>query len=151
MKFDKLVKKLVSAKYSSITLDRITDDNSSLQNGPINFRGKDLYCYNNFGGSFIQSQMDSSGLFRGFYIHKGFMSDFSEITINDGCEKHKYTILTIFELASLKNDLRLAVIDYELDPKGYLSKNTRTLGAAIFSYAELEKRGVKILSFKLNE
>lgn len=78
------------------------------------------------------------------------MADHAEITVADGSETKSYTILTIFEPGSWINNICLAVIDYDLDPKGYLTKNARSLNANIFSYTELEKLGITMLSFKFN-
>lgn len=150
MKFEKFVKKIISARRSSIVLDKVTDDGSSLVNGPMTFSGKSLFYYENFGASFIELKQKHGELTRGFHIRRGFMADHAEITVADGSETKSYTILTIFEPGSWKNNICLAVIDYDLDPKGYLTKNARSLSADIFSYTELEKLGITMLSFKLN-
>lgn len=150
MKFEKFVKKIISARRSSIVFDKVTDDGSSLVNGPMTFSGKSLFYYENFGASFLELKQKHGELTRGFHIRRGFMADYAEITVADGSETKNYTILTIFEPVSWKNNICLAVIDYDLDPKGYLTKNARSLNADIFSYKELEKLGITILSFRLN-
>ena len=151
MKFEKFVKKIISARRSSTVFDKVTDDGSSLVNGPMTFSGKSLFYYENFGASFIELKQKHGELSRGFHIRRGFMADHAEITVADGSETKSYTILTIFEPGSWKNNICLAVIDYDLDPKGYLTKNARSLNADIFSYKELEKLGITILSFRLHQ
>lgn len=151
MNFEKFIKKLVSGKRSSITFGKVTDDGSSLIGGPITFSGKSLFYYENFGASFIELKQKQGELTRGFHIRRGFMADHAEITVADGSETKSYTILTIFEPGSWKNNICLAVIDYDLDPKGYLTKNARSLNAEIFSYKELEKIGITMFSFRLHQ
>lgn len=151
MKFEKFVKKIISARRSSIVFDKVTDDSSSLVNGPMTFSGKSLFYYENFGASFIELKQKHGELTRGFHIRRGFMADYPEITVADGAETKSYTVLAIFEPKSWQNSICLSVIDYDLDPKGYLTKNARSLNADIFSYTELERLGITMLSFKLNK